>query len=1057
MRCFSVLVHSFKDLEDGVGMKIEKVDSKVSFPELEATVLARWKREKTFEASLEKTKGGAEFIFYDGPPFPTGSPHHGTIFVSILKDVIPRYKTMRGIHVPRRWGWDSHGLPIETQAEKSLGITDKKEIEQNIGVAAFNAECRRIVSNFNEAWKTYIDRIGRWVDMENPYSTLDRSFMESVIWSFAESYKKGLIYRDYRVSPYCYRCQTPLSISDTRSDDSTRSRQDRTVTVRIPITGRENTYLMVWTTTPWTLPSNLAVAVGPKIDYVFVEHGGATYILAEALLEKHRSIFHDDAKVVRTITGEVLVAEGMHYSPLFPYFENGDSSRFQLITADFVTTDDGTGLVHIAPGFGEDDYWTSRDYGIDVVVPVDEKGEFTEEVRDFVGQNVHAANGDVIKHLKSKGAVLLDQTIEHNYPHCWRCRTPLIYRALDAWYFRVEKIKTALVEKNQDISWYPESVKFGRFQNWLENARDWNISRNRYWATPIPVWICADCGHEKVVGSGAEIEALAGHEVPDLHKEFLDEITCSCEKCSGTMRRTSEVLDGWWESGSMPYGQMHYPFEDKERFDKNFPADFIVEYTGQIRCWFYYLHVLSTALFESPAFKNCLVHGTLLAEDGKKISKSQKNYTDPLELLDQYGADALRGYLLSSAAVQMADLAFSDDGVALVVKSVLLPAWNALSFFTSYASIDDIRVEDLSFDLHRTHLSDTDSYILGETELLIQTAEKHLDEYSIHLACRLLPEFLDKLNNWYIRRSRSRVWSSDKRAPDKLAFYATLHRVLSRFTQVLAPFCPFTAEALWERLGHAESVHLSTWPSVDAALINQSMSIDIGFVRQIISSGLGLRMKERIRVRQPLSRARIASSSRVALENYSDIIKDELNVKAVDILDDPSALAQLIGKPNTKILGPRIGGAVQQVVRAAKEGNFSIQDDGSVIIGDFTLAPEEISLEYVGKDGEVVGSGAGFVISLDMALSEELMVEGFARDLIRHIQELRKETQLELSDRIQLQIDGADAAVSRFADTIKSETLCLEILDTLANPEGKTEVQIDDVKVMIALRRTASN
>ncbi|MEZ4753979.1 MAG: isoleucine--tRNA ligase [Bdellovibrionota bacterium] len=626
-------------------MKFTRVDQRPSFPALEAEVLARWKSEKTFEASVEKNKAaGEEFIFYDGPPFPTGNPHHGTIFVSILKDIIPRYKTMRGYYVPRGWGWDCHGLPIETLAEKNLGIKEKTEIETSLGVKAFNAECRRIVSEFNESWKIYIDKLGRWVDFDEPYQTLDRDFMESVIWSFAESYKKDLIYKDYRVNPYCYRCETPLSISDTRLDDATRPRQDPSVSVRLAVKGEKNLYLTIWTTTPWTLPSNLAVAVGEEITYVTVEKDGDKYIFAKDLLPKFKKEFGNKPEVLEEFSGADLVARDYRYEPIFPYFKDQNPNGFKVLIGEFVTTDEGTGIVHMAPAFGEDDYWLCRKYDISVISPVDEKGRFTDEVTDFAGQNVHDVNREIIKYLKAQGDVIQDNSIEHNYPHCWRCRTPLIYKALDAWYFSIEKIKDKLIANNQEVAWYPETVKDGRFGNWLENARDWNISRNRYWATPIPVWDCSDseCGNRDVLGSLEEIEAKAGKELPDIHKEFLDEVTYDCSKCSGTMTRVPEVLDGWYESGSMPYGQYHYPFKNADHFRSHFPCDFIVEYTGQIRGWFYYLHVLSTALFDKPAFKNCLVHGTLLAEDGKKISKSLKNYTDPMELMDTYGADALR-------------------------------------------------------------------------------------------------------------------------------------------------------------------------------------------------------------------------------------------------------------------------------------------------------------------------------------------------------------------------------------------------------------------------------
>ena len=1039
-------------------MKFKKIQQRPSFPALEAKVLERWKAEKTFEASVEKNKSsGEEFIFYDGPPFPTGNPHHGTIFVSILKDIIPRYKTMRGYYVPRGWGWDCHGLPIETLAEKNLGIKEKTEIESSLGVKAFNAECRKIVSEFNESWKAYIDKLGRWVDFDDPYQTLDRDFMESVIWSFAESYKKGLIYKDYRVNPYCYRCETPLSISDTRLDDATRPKQDPSVTVRMAVKGEENLYFLVWTTTPWTLPSNLAVAVGEGLTYVKINKDADNYILAKDLLPKFAKEFGKKPKILAEFSGSDLVAKNYSYEPIFPYFKDQNPNGFKVIIGDFVTTDEGTGLVHMAPAFGEDDYWLCRKNNISVIAPLDEKGCFTEEVTDFAGKNVHDVNRDIIKFLKNQGDVIQDRTIEHNYPHCWRCRTPLIYKALDAWYFSIEKIKEKLIENNQKISWYPETVKEGRFGNWLKNARDWNISRNRYWATPIPVWDCsdADCGNREVLGSVEELEAKAGKELPDIHKEFLDEISYPCSKCDGTMNRVPEVLDGWYESGSMPYGQFHYPFKNAEHFRSHFPADFIVEYTGQIRGWFYYLHVLSTALFDKPAFKHCLVHGTLLAEDGKKISKSLKNYTDPMELMDKYGADALRAYLLSANAVQMADLAFRDDGVEGMVKNISLPLWNALSFFTTYAETDEISVDDLNLDSYLDDLTELDRYILSEQEILLSTVTEKLDSYAIHEATKLLSPFLDTLTNWYIRRSRQRVWIEDTKDKSKLCFYAALYRVLSRFTQMLSPFCPFLTETVWENLGNSESIHLSNWPEVNESLIDNNLSEEIALSRRIISAGLSARAKEKIRVRQPLQSLKLVISGSVSIEGQLNAVKDELNVKKVVILEDESEIAERVGKPNAALIGPKFGKDVQKIIQALKAGDFEEHEDGSATAAGIKLDPEMVEIAYIGKEGLAVESTAGAVLSLDTELTPELIKEGQARDIVRFVQELRKEADLHVSDRIELQITGAEEVLSDHKDYICKETLAVSLVDSLSNPKASQKVRVEGAEVEIALQVAA--
>jgi isoleucyl-tRNA synthetase len=1029
-----------------------KVEPKPVFPELERIVLERWKREGAFEQSLERTKDGTEYVFYDGPPFPTGSPHYGTIFVSILKDVIPRYKTMRGFYVPRAWGWDCHGLPVETQAEKNLGVKDKREIEQRIGVKAFNDECRKIVSTFNAAWKVYIDRIGRWVDFDHPYQTLDAPFMESVIWAFAEIYKKDLIYKDFRVSPYCYRCQTALSVSDTRMDDSTRMKQDRAITVKFRVQGQDDTFFLAWTTTPWTLPSNLSLAVGPQVDYVFGRKDSETYIFAKSALSRYKKEL-EGIEIVRELKGKDLAAEHLRYEPLFPYFKGKAPNLFQVLSADFVGTEDGTGIVHLAPAFGEDDYWVCRRAEISPVCPVDEQGCFTSEVTDFAGRNVHDANADIIRHLKNLGLVIKDETIEHNYPHCWRCRTALIYKALDAWYLNVEKIKDKLIDCNKEIEWYPETIKNGRFGKWLENARDWNISRNRYWATPIPVWECASCKKRDVLGSIHEIEERGKRKVTDLHKEFLDAIEFACA-CGGTMKRTPEVLDGWFESGSMPYGQFHYPFERAEHFRSHFPADFIVEYTGQIRGWFYVLHVLSTALFERPAFRNCLVHGTLLATDGKKMAKSLKNYTDPLELMDRFGADSLRMYLLSSSAVQTDDLSFRDEGVEAVVRTILLPLWNALSFFTSYAAIDKVNPEDIRWR-ETPALDGLDRFILSETEILAEQVTERMERYAVNDAAQLFAPFLDTLNNWYIRRSRARVWSADPREPGKMAFYTTLYRVLSRVVRLLAPFCPFIAESVWERLGNSASVHLESWPEAERGLINEPLSREVAVARTVITAGLAIRAREKIRVRQPLPSARVALSTAVDVREHAAAIMQELNVKTIEFVDDASEIAERVAKAQAKKLGPKYGAAVQAIIRDLKEGRFSSNADGTVSVGAHTLLSDEVEISFTGKQGLSVESENGVVVALSIAISPELELEGDARDLVRAIQDLRKEAGFEFSDRIVLGLDGASDIVAAHGDYLKTETLATSVVQEARGAQASKTVEIGKRSVRISVAKNS--
>jgi isoleucyl-tRNA synthetase len=1026
-----------------------KVESRPNLPALENGIVERWQRENTFQRSVTENANKPEFIFYDGPPFPTGSPHHGTIFVSILKDVVGRYKTMRGFHVPRTWGWDCHGLPIETIAEKNLGLKDKSEIERTVGVAAFNAECRRIVSEFNDAWKKYINRIGRWVDMDKAYKTLDRSYMESVIWAFGEAHKKGLIYKDYRVAPYCYRCETPLSFSEIRVDDATRPKQDRTITVKFAINGMDGVSALAWTTTPWTLPSNLALAVGKEIEYVIADTTVGRVLLAKNALKRYERELGKDVTIVATHTGAELVDKTLTYEPLLPYFKD-EKNAFRVISADFVSTEDGTGIVHMAPAFGEDDYWACRKYQIEVKNPVDSNGSFTAEVTDFVGQNVHEANPAIIKFLKEQGKVVRDETIEHNYPHCWRCRTPLIYRALDAWYLKVEEIRDRLIQTNEQIQWYPETVKHGRFGNWLENARDWNLSRNRYWATPIPVWECSDCGAQKVYGMVSELEKDAGVQLADLHKEHLDgvEVPCSCGK---NLKRVPEVLDCWFESGSMPYGQFHYPFENGEYFRSHFPADFIVEYTGQIRCWFYYLHVLSTAIFDKPAFKHCMVHGTLLASDGKKMSKSLKNYTDPYELMDKHGADALRAYLFASPAVSIEDLAFRDDGVEGMVKSIMLPIWNALSFFTSYTEVDHISPQEIG--LEGKELSELDHFILSEVEILKRSVTEYLDTYRINEAMRLFAPFLDTLNNWYIRRSRERVWSDDPRSGEKLAFYATLFDVLKTVSQVLAPLCPFISELVWERLGFKDSVHLTEWPAVRASLINDKLSKQVNLIRGMVSAGLSVRAREKLRVRLPLASAKVAVRDNIAaeLEPYIPVLCGELNVKTIEFLADASSIATLSAKVNARVLGPRLGARVQEVIQKVRNGEFEVIGENTIKIGDITLTPGEVEVGFAGKPGLAVESGNGFVVALDTNVTPALALEGQARDLVREIQDMRKEADLHIADRIKLSIRGADELLKAHEAYVKSETLCVEVTPSLEKALIERAVKVDGGEIVVGL------
>ncbi len=1002
-------------------------ENNVNFPALERNTLAFWERESVFEKSLRLSE--REMVFYDGPPFPTGAPHFGTIFVSILKDTLARYFTMAGYSVPRRWGWDCHGLPIENAVERQLGIGDKGEIEKKLGVAAFNDACRRLVSDCNDAWKSYIRKVGRWVDYEHAYRTLDRPYMESVLWIFKQCYQKGLIYKDFRVAPYCCRCETSLSISDTRESDSTRPRQDPSITIlfraRADI-AEKPTYFVAWTTTPWTLPSNLGLAVAPETDYVACDFDGKALVIAEARLPVYARELGEKPQILARFKGADLI--GKTYEPLFPYFsELADQSYFRILAADFVTLDEGTGLVHMAPAFGEEDYWLFKRNGLGVKNPVDAAGCFTAEVPDYQGRNVHECNKDIIRRLKEQGSLLRHTVEEHNYPHCWRCRAPLIYRAMDAWYFAVEKIKPDLLVRNEDINWVPEHVKHGRFGNWLEGARDWNISRSRFWGTPIPVWECGrpGCGRREVLGSLEEIEKAAGHALDDLHKEHLDPIVLSCPACGSQMRRVPEVLDCWFESGAMPFGQCHYPFENKEWFESHFPADFIVEYPGQIRGWFYYLHVLAVAILQRASFKNCLVHGTLLAEDGSKISKSRKNFTDPMELIDHYGADALRLYLLSSPAVVMEDLNFKDSGVRDQVKDVLLPIWNAYSFFATYANLDGFRGEA---DAVPEPLHLLDRWILAKLHLVQKRVSQAYSTFYLNQVLGPVLEFLDDLTNWYIRQSRERFWAEGM-SEDKRSAYATLFYALTQLLKLLAPSAPFLTDTLFQRLTALESVHLSTFPEIPDSFSNEPLIEQVRLVRVIASLALALRQKAGIRARQPLRRvdcALPAHAPREALEKHIEVLRNELNVKEIRFLSDPSAIAELRITLNFKTLGPKLGPEIQQVNAAVKAGRAR-EESGQMVVFDkdreWRLDLADVTMLYQGREGAEVLSSQGVVVALDKTITDDLREEGIANDLNRVIQDLRREAGYQVSDRIWLSLEGelAEPWPGKLADMALAE------------------------------------
>ena len=995
-------------------MKYEELSGKPDLAFIQQEILAFWKEEHIFERSVEE-RTGEEVVFYDGPPFPTGKPHHGTVLVSFIKDLIARYQTMRGYRVPRTWGWDCHGLPIENQAESALGIQDKTQIEKKIGIAAFNEKCREIVSGNNDSWRDYVEQMARFVDYDGAYKTMHADFMESVMWAFKQLYDKGYIYRDYRVTPYCMHCETSLSISDTRESDSTRLRQDRWILVRFQaeetLAGKQ-VYFLAWTTTPWTLPSNMCLAVGEKLDYAYVEVENDIYVACTGTLANYGKVFGEEPVIRKVCKGADLV--GKTYEPLFPYFaDRKEEGAFRVVSAGYVGAEEGVGIVHTAPAFGEDDYWTCRDNGIPLVNPVDEKGHFTQEITDFYdpGQEktVIEWNPAVIRFLYDQGKAVADGTIEHNYPHCWRCKRPLIYKAMDAWYFDIGKIKERLLEENEKIHWVPETVKHGRFGNWLAGARDWNISRNRYWSTPIPIWECDACRERVVLGSIAQIEQASGIRLTDLHRQYMDRVTFPCKCGKGIMHRVPEVLDCWFESGSVPFAQKHYPFADKEWFESHFPSDFIVEYTGQIRCWFYYLHVLSVALFDRPAFRNCVVHGTILAKDGKKLAKSSRNYTDPMELMKQYGTDAFRLYLYQSNAMLMGDLLFDESGIQDACQQIILPYWNACHFYLSYSNIDGFHPEKL---VEPTSENQLDRWILAKLYDTAWQITCHMDAYQVNRYVEYLVSLLDGLTNWYIRRSRRRFWGNGM-CQDKQDAYETLYYVLVCMTKLFAPVAPILSEKIYRVLTGEVSVHLALWPQIPKAYTDEGLLAKVELVQEVISLGRSIRNKNQVKNRQPLSCLKVALPEGVeesVLAGFQETIAEELNVKQVEILKEAGDVASVKYAPDYKEIRSRYPDRTGELIQAVKGGNFRITKETLLVQtenGEEPFDERILLVTYQPKEGQHVASNHGIVVSLDLAMTWELLQEGLARDMVRNIQDARKQMGCGITDHILLSFEGA--------------------------------------------------
>lgn len=1034
------------------------VSAKADFPQLERDILEYWRKDDTFAKSIANrdagAKGSNEYVFYDGPPFANGLPHYGHLLTGYVKDIVPRYQTMRGHRVERRFGWDCHGLPAEMDTEKFLGISGRAAISK-FGIGKFNETCRERVLMYTNEWKQTVTRQARWVSFDNDYKTMDLNYMESIIWAFKELYKKGLMYEGVRIQPYSWAAETPVSNFETRMDNCYREREDPSVTVMFtlnPVEGETTPVkALAWTTTPWTLPSNLALCVNKEFDYDFYEEDGVQYVLASALVGRYKRELAKAVKV-KTVKGAELV--GRTYQPLFPYFE-GTKNAFRIIQADYVSTEDGTGIVHIAPGFGEDDMIACQPYDIPVVCPVDGKGCFTKEVPDYEGMQVFETNEPIIKRLKAEGKLVRKEMYKHNYPHCWRTDTPLIYKAINSWFVKVTAFRDKMVANNQTINWIPEHIKNGAMGMWLEGARDWSISRNRFWGAPIPVWKSDDPKYPRVdvYGSIAELEKDFGVKVTDLHRPFIDTLVRpNPDDPTGKsmMRRVDDVLDCWFESGSMPFAQVHYPFENKDWFENHSPADFIVEYLAQTRGWFYTLMVMSTALFDRAPFKTCLCHGVVLDENQQKLSKRLRNYPDPTDVFNTLGSDALRWFLVSSPILRGGNLSIDREGkeIAKSSRKALIPLWNAFYFFTLYANAEGLNAKELY-----APKDILDRYILAKTRDLVKTLTEELDACDIVSACAAVADFLEIMNNWYIRRSRARFWDVSQGTEA----FDTLYTVLVTLSKALAPLLPLTCEYIYRALTGGESVHLTDYPDYNAFAADDKLVADMDFVRAVCSTAKAIREDHKLRNRLPLASMTVAGAKTGALNAYAELIEDEVNVKNLILAQNVEELANQTLYIITPLVGKRLGRFMKDILAASKTTEWRKNDDGTLSIAGQTLNPDEFELRLVlkdGKAGQALPDNTAVVV-LDTEIRPELEREGIARDFVRAIQQKRKDSGFDVSDRIEVRYDSDSSiipeALKEHADYISEQVLAVKFAEQ-KGLTGDTE-EVGDGRITFAIKK----
>jgi isoleucyl-tRNA synthetase len=972
---------------------------KSSVPEMEKSILEYWKKHDFFTKSVEQRSAERSFVFYDGPPFATGLPHHGSLLASVIKDLIPRYKAMRGYHVERVWGWDCHGLPIENLVEKELSLNSKKDIEA-LGIEKFTNACRASVLKYDREWRQYVDRAGRWVDFDNSYKTMDNSYIESVWWAFKTIHDKGLAYEGRHISLYCPRCATPLSNFEIAMDNSYKELVDHSTFPKFPVVGEDKTYFLAWTTTPWTLPGNVALFVDDKADYVLVSQNGEKYYIAKSLAEK---VLGEGFAVLETLKGKDLV--GKTYEPLYTYMPLNGKKAYYVAAADFVSLEDGTGIVHTAAMYGEDDYKWALKYDLPLSQTLDDQGKFLDFVTPFAGMFFKKAEQPVVDDLKARGLLLKDSEYKHSYPICYRCSTPLYYNAVPAWFINVQKIKNRMLELNQKINWYPEHLKEGRFKYGLENAPDWNISRNRYWGSPIPVWECEECDHREILGSVDELKEKSGaSEIPDVHRPAIDQYTWSCSACGkGTMKRVLQVFDCWVESGAMPFASVHYPFENKEHFEKNFPGEFIAEYIAQTRGWFYTLHVLSTALFDKPAFVNAVTTGTIQAEDGQKMSKSKKNYTDPLALFDKYGADSFRFYLMTSPVMSAENLNFSDDGVKDALRKVVMMLTNMHALYATYAN--PAHAMPTIEQLQAMKLNVLDKWLLAKWADLHKTMTDELDHYNVVKAGRPVVDFINDFSAWYLRRSRERFKGDN--AEDKAVALEVTRYVFENLLLVLAPYTPFITDHLYQKLypEQQRSVHLADWPADQSVFADKEVITSMDAVRQLVELALAVRAETGLKVRQVCERLLVVlpSGMKQLSKELEQVLADEVNVKDVQVV-------------------------------ALESGEIPAQP------------------------GYVIKAGQDAAVALKTELSDALRQEGLARDIIRQINQLRKEAGLTINDRVtvhyQTDSDFVEAAMDAHGDTIKAGTLSDALLPEPVRGDNQAVVKSNEHEVTVGIVRS---